>query len=91
MAATTLLTSDQFLAMPMQYNQWGNRIRDELIAGEIVVKPMPDIRHSIVQGEIGTRLICIPRRKSALAVSVPIWTGNSGRRTGCLCPGRMHN
>jgi Uma2 family endonuclease len=41
----------------MQYDQWGNRIRDELIAGEIVVKPMPDIRHSIVQGEIGTRLI----------------------------------
>ncbi len=57
MAATTLLTSDQFLALPMQYDQWGNRIRDELIAGEIVVKPLRGKRHSIVQAEIGSRLI----------------------------------
>jgi len=56
MAATTLLTSDQFLALPMEYDQWGNRIRDELIAGEIVLKPMRGIRHSIVQAEIGSRL-----------------------------------
>jgi hypothetical protein len=36
MAATTLLTSDQFLAMPEEFDQHGNRIKDELIGGEVV-------------------------------------------------------
>jgi Uma2 family endonuclease len=57
MAATTLLTSDQFLALPMQYDQWGNRIRDELIAGDVVVKPFPCLRHSLVQGKIAEALM----------------------------------
>jgi len=57
MAATTLLTSDQFLALPMEYDQWGNRIRDELIVGEIVVKPIPCRRHSLVQAQIAACLI----------------------------------
>jgi hypothetical protein len=34
MAATTLLTSDQFLAMPEEFDQQGNRIKDELIGCE---------------------------------------------------------
>ncbi len=48
MAANTLLTSDPFLALPMQYDRSGNRTRDELIAGELVIKPIPCLRHSIV-------------------------------------------
>ena len=39
MAATTLLTSDQFLAMPEEFDQHGNRIKDELIGGEVVKMP----------------------------------------------------
>jgi Uma2 family endonuclease len=57
MVATTLLTSDQFLALPMQYDRCGNRIRDELIAGEVVVKPVPCLRHSLVQAQIAGRLM----------------------------------
>ncbi len=36
MAATTLLTSDQFLALPEEFDQHGNRFKDELIGGEVV-------------------------------------------------------
>ncbi len=57
MAATTLLTSDQFLALPMEYDQWGNRIRDELIAGQVVVRPVPYLRHSLIQAQIAARLM----------------------------------
>ena len=39
MPATTIVTSAQFLAMPEEYDQHGNRIKDELIAGEIVRVP----------------------------------------------------
>ena len=39
MAATTLLTSDQFLALPEEFDQYGNRIKDELIGGEVVIMP----------------------------------------------------
>jgi hypothetical protein len=35
MPATALLTSEQYLALPDQYDNGGNRIKDELIAGEI--------------------------------------------------------
>ena len=40
MAATTLLTSDQFLAMPEEFDQHGNTPCDsELIGGEVVNMP----------------------------------------------------
>lgn len=39
MAATTLLTSDQFLALPEEFDQYGNNIRQELICGQVVVPP----------------------------------------------------
>jgi len=36
MPATALVTSEQYLALPDQFDQNGNRIKDELIGGEIV-------------------------------------------------------
>jgi Uma2 family endonuclease len=41
MAATTLLTSDQFLRLPEDFDQHGNRIKDELIGGEVVKMAFP--------------------------------------------------
>ena len=35
MAATTLLTSDQFLGLPDEFDEQGNRIKDELIGSYI--------------------------------------------------------
>ena len=47
MAATTLLTSDQFLALPEEFDQFGNRIKDELIGGEVVKMAFPSPPHDL--------------------------------------------
>jgi Uma2 family endonuclease len=52
MAATTLLTSDQFLAMPEEFDQHGNRIKDELIGGEVVKMPQPSYVHDWIKNRI---------------------------------------
>jgi len=57
MAATTLLTSDQFLAMPEEFDQHGNRIKDELIGGEIVPMAQPSYFHDRVKNRINRLLI----------------------------------
>jgi len=41
MPATALVTSEQYLALPDEFDHNGNRIKDELIGGEIVKMP-PD-------------------------------------------------
>ena len=52
MAATTLLTSDQFLAMPEELDQNGNALFRELINGEVVSMPHAAKRHDIIRGNI---------------------------------------
>jgi Uma2 family endonuclease len=52
MAATTLLTSDQFLAMPEEFDKNGNRIKDELIGGEVVKMPQPSYLHDRIKNRI---------------------------------------
>jgi Uma2 family endonuclease len=52
MAATTLLTSDQFLAMPEEFDQHGNRIKDELIGGEVVKMPPASLLHDLIKNRI---------------------------------------
>ena len=52
MAATTLLTSDQFLALPEEYDQHGNRIKDELIGGEVVKTAHPSYLHDRIRNRI---------------------------------------
>ncbi len=45
MNRSTLLTSEQYLALPGEFDQRGNRIKDELIGGQIVRMPPPSHRH----------------------------------------------
>ncbi len=52
MAATTLLTSDQFLALPDEFDQHGNRIKDELIGGEVVKMAFPSLPHDLAKNRI---------------------------------------
>ena len=52
MPATTIVTSAQFLAMPEEYDQNGNRLKDELIAGEIVRMPPASWRHDLIKTRI---------------------------------------
>jgi len=57
MAATTLLTSDQFLALPEEFDQNGNAVFRELINGEVVTMPRAAQRHDIIRGNILDALI----------------------------------
>jgi Uma2 family endonuclease len=57
MAATTLLTSDQFLALPEEFDQYGNVVHRELINGEVVTMPHAAQRHDIIRGNILDALI----------------------------------
>ncbi len=52
MAATTLLTSDQFLALPEEFDEHGNRIKDELIGGEVVRMPPASWVHDLIKNQI---------------------------------------
>jgi Uma2 family endonuclease len=57
MAATTLLTSDQFLALPEEFDQHGNRIKDELIGGEVVKMAFPSLPHDLTKNQINAVLL----------------------------------
>ena len=57
MAATTLLTSDQFLAMAEEFDQHGNRIKDELIGGEVVKMAFPSLPHDLIKNQINAMLM----------------------------------
>ena|ERR1700680_912628 len=57
MATTTLLTSEQYLAMPDEFDQSGNRIKDELIGGEIVKMAPPSRVHDLIKNGINQLLI----------------------------------
>jgi Uma2 family endonuclease len=57
MATTSLLTSEQYLTLPEEYDENGNRIKDELIGGEIVRTPPPSSRHDRIKNQINRLLI----------------------------------
>jgi len=57
MPATAILTSEQYLALPEEFDQNGNRIKDELIGGEIVRIPPPSQLHNLVKVNIIEALI----------------------------------
>ena len=54
---TELLTSEQYLALPEEYDKNGNRIKDELIGGEIVRIALPSSRHHRIKNRINRILI----------------------------------
>jgi Uma2 family endonuclease len=54
---TSPLTSEQFLALPEEYDKNGNRTKDELIGGEIVRMSPPSSRHDRIKNRINRLLI----------------------------------
>ena len=56
MPATALVTSEQYLALPDQFDQNGNRIKDELIGGEIVQMPPASHQHDRLKNRISRML-----------------------------------
>src|SRR5580658_9297444 len=81
MAATTLLTSDQFLALPEECDQCGNRIKDELIGGEVVKMPPASLLHDLIKNGINELLIDYLRANPELGLKTLVETGSqvSGR------------
>src|ERR1017187_5405949 len=53
MATATLMTSAAFMARPAEIEQSGNRIKEELISGEIVQMPLASKRHNTAKNWIG--------------------------------------
>lgn len=51
-----MMTSAEFLARPDEFEQSGNRIKDELIGGEIVRKAEPSSWHDVTKNNIGDAL-----------------------------------
>jgi Uma2 family endonuclease len=68
MAATTLLTSDQFLALPEEFDQHGNPVYHELIHGEVVPMSRPAQRRQIIQSNILEALMAYLRENRALGL-----------------------
>lgn len=68
------MTSEQFLALPQQYDANGNRIKEELIAGEIVAMARPSQLHDIVKNRICRLLLAFltARRELGLEAFVEI-------------------
>jgi len=54
---TELLTSEQYLALPEEYDKNGNRIKDELLGGEIVMMPPTSSQHDRIKNRINRLLI----------------------------------
>jgi Uma2 family endonuclease len=50
------LTSEQYLALPDEFDQNGNRIKDELIGGEVVKMPPASHRHDRIKNRINRLL-----------------------------------
>jgi Uma2 family endonuclease len=70
MPVTAVLTSDQFSALPDQFDKNGNRIRQELISGELVEMPPSFELHNVVKSNIVELLIAYVLAHSELAVKV---------------------
>lgn len=70
MAATTLLTSDQFLALPEEFDEHGNVVYHELIHGEVSTMPRPAQRHQIIQSNILDALVIYLHANTALGLRV---------------------
>ena len=56
MPATALVTSEQYLALRDEFDQHGNRIKDELIGGEIVKMPPASNRQDRLKNRISKLL-----------------------------------
>jgi Uma2 family endonuclease len=70
MPVTALLTSDQFSALPDEFDQNGNRIRQELISGELVEMPPSFELHNVVKRNIVKALIAYELANPQLAIVV---------------------
>jgi Uma2 family endonuclease len=76
MPATALVTSEQYLALPDEFDQSGNRIRDELIGGEIVKMPPASMLHDLIKNEIKSVLDDVLKQNKRLGLKALVEFGS---------------
>ncbi len=86
MAATTLLTSDQFLALPEELDQHGNRIKDELIGGKVVRMPPASLIHDLIKNGINELLIEYLRANAELGLKTLVEIGAQVSKADAFIP-----
>ena len=57
MAVVSQVTAAQFMQMPVSYDPSGNRIKEELVNGEIISVPPPYQPHDVAKANINERLL----------------------------------
>lgn len=75
MFAATPITSEEYLALPDEFDQWGNRIRDELIGGEVVKYPIQPLSHDLPRNNVAKALIRYLQANEHLELTALITTG----------------
>jgi Uma2 family endonuclease len=75
MPATALVTSEQYLTLPDEFHDSGERIRDELIAGEVIHWPFLPMVHSLVVAKIAKTLWRFESASKSSTYRVMIATG----------------
>ena len=75
MPATALLTSEQYLALPDEFDKNGNRVKDELIGGEIVKMPPPSLVHDLIKSRINEILFLYLFARQQLSLKCMVEVG----------------
>jgi Uma2 family endonuclease len=86
MAATTILTSDQFLALPEEFDPNGNRIKIELIGGEIVRMPPASLLRDLIKNKIHELFLDFLRANPRLGFRSLVEIGTQVSCTDALIP-----
>jgi Uma2 family endonuclease len=86
MPATAILTSEQYLSLPEAFDQNGNRIKDELIRGEIVKMPPASHRHDRIKNRIKRLLDRHLDRNPQLAMESLVEMGTEVSRYDVFIP-----
>ena len=73
MPATALLTSEQYLALPDEFDKSGNHVKDELIGGEIVRMPPPSLVHDLIKNKINEVLLIYLFDNKQLELQCFVW------------------
>jgi Uma2 family endonuclease len=83
MPATALLTSEQYLALPDEFDRNGNHVKDELIGGEVVRMPPPSLVHDLIKNKINELLLIylLDNKELALRCFVEMGTAVSKHDT----------
>ena len=86
MPATALVTSEQYLALPDEFDQHGNRIKDELIGGEIVKMPPASRVHDRLKNRISKILTKFLDQNPQLGLEANVEIGTRVSRIDTFVP-----